>query len=149
LLDEGTPILSATPFLDRGHRVIYHGDVLSGGASDEVVVATAILSKAALIAVDLDFKRVVKRFGSPNSSEKYSKFDLIFIGCDPVMASKRIEHAMSFIENEWAVSRERRQGDFGWTLTIIALRPIADLKMIWAIRLEQTIFRFASGHSAI
>jgi len=107
LLDEGTPILSATPFLDRGHQVIYHDDVLSGGASDEVVVATAILNKAALIAVDVDFKRIVKRFGPPNSSEKYSKFDLIFIGCDPVMASKRIEHAMSFIENEWAVSREK------------------------------------------
>lgn len=107
LLDEGTPVLSASPFLDRGHQVIYHGDVLDSGAKDEIVASTAILNNAALIAVDLDMKRLARRFGSPDNGARFRKLDLIFIGCDPVMAAKRLAHAMSFIENEWSVRCEK------------------------------------------
>ncbi len=103
LLDEGTPVLAAQPFLTRNHKVIYHSDVLVSGSKDEIVVATAIVNKAALIAVDLDMKRFVRRFGSPNVSEKYQKLDLIFVGCNETLAAKRLEHAMSFIEHEWQV----------------------------------------------
>ena len=108
LLDEGTPVLSASPFADRGYQIIYHGDVLQGGAKDELVASTAILNNAALIAVDLDMKRLVKRFGSPdNNNPRFAKLDLIFVSCDAVMAAKRIDHAMSFIENEWSVRCEK------------------------------------------
>jgi hypothetical protein len=107
LLDEGTPILSADPFLRRGYQVIYHGDVLEGGAKDELVAANAILNGAALIAVDQDMKRLVRRFGSQDVGGRFKNLDLIFIGCDPVMAAKRIDHAMSFIEGEWDVRCEK------------------------------------------
>ncbi|MER9251437.1 hypothetical protein NKI59_06420 [Mesorhizobium sp. M0598] len=107
LLDEGTPVLSASPFLDRGYQIIYHGDVLESGAKDELVASTAILNSAALIAVDLDMKRLVKRFGSPGNNPRFAKLDLIFVGCDPVMTAKRLGHAMSFIENEWSVRCEK------------------------------------------
>lgn len=49
-------------WLSGGYKVIYHSDVLSSGAKDDVVVATAILNRAILIAVDGDMKRMVKRF---------------------------------------------------------------------------------------
>jgi predicted nuclease of predicted toxin-antitoxin system len=107
LLDEGTPVLAATAFLDRGYQVIYHSDVLESGAKDDVVVAIAMLNKAALIAVDLDMKRMVRRFGSPNNNEKFSKLDLIFVSCNETLAEKRLEHSMSFIENEWKVRCEK------------------------------------------
>lgn len=107
LLDEGTPILAADPFLDRGHQVIYFSDVLYSGAKDNVVAATAILNKAALVAIDADMKRMVKRFGSPNMSEKYSRLNLIFVSCNETLAAKRLEHAMTFIENEWEVSCQK------------------------------------------
>jgi predicted nuclease of predicted toxin-antitoxin system len=107
LLDEGTPVLSANPFLSRGYQVIHHAEVLESGASDEIVAAMAILNNAALIAVDLDMKRLVRRFGSPSNGPKFKKLDLIFIGCDAVMAEKRLEHAMSFVENEWSVRCEK------------------------------------------
>ena len=94
----------AEPVLSRGHRVIYHGDVLISGAKDEDVVRAAILNEAILIAIDFDMKRMVKRFGSPNVSERYSSLNLIFIGCNEVLAAKRLDHAMSFIENEWDVT---------------------------------------------
>ena len=97
----------AEPLLSRGHVVIYHGDVLVSGAKDEDVARAAILNQAVLIAVDPDFKRMVKRFGSPNLSERYSKLNLIFINCKPELAPKRLEHAMSFIENEWDVTCEK------------------------------------------
>ncbi len=107
LLDEGTPVPAAGPFIERGHEVIYHSEVLESGAKDEVVVVTAIMNGAALIAVDADMKRMVKRFGSPNSSERYAKLNLIFINCNEVLATKRLAHAMSFIENEWDVACEK------------------------------------------
>lgn len=107
LLDEGTPILSAEPFLQGGYQVILHGDVLDSGAKDELVAVTAILNNAALIAVDLDMKRLVRRFGSPDHDGRFKQLDLIFIGCGPVMAQKRISQAMSFIENEWDVRCEK------------------------------------------
>lgn len=103
LLDEGTPVLAAAPFTVRGYQAINHWDVLEASAKDEIVASTAILNSAALIAVDLDMKRLVKRFGAPNLDPRFARLDLIFVCCDPVMTSKRLEHAMSFIENEWSV----------------------------------------------
>jgi predicted nuclease of predicted toxin-antitoxin system len=108
LLDEGTPVLAATPFLDRGHRVIYHSDVLESGARDEVVAATAMINQAALIAVDLDMKRLVRRFGAPDASGHYRSLDLISISCNETLAAKRLDQALSFIEHEWRISRAKK-----------------------------------------
>ncbi len=64
LLDEGAPEPASIPFLQRGHQVIRHREVHDGGASDELVATTAILNQAVLMAVDLDMKRLVRRFGA-------------------------------------------------------------------------------------
>jgi predicted nuclease of predicted toxin-antitoxin system len=109
LLDEGTPIGVAKPFKDQGHRVIYHHQVLFPMATDDEVVRAAIMNEAALIAVDLDMKRLARRYGAPQNIEnvKYPKLNLIFMTCDGVMAEKRMAHAMTFLENEWAVCCEK------------------------------------------
>jgi hypothetical protein len=119
LLDEGTPILSATPFLSRGHQVIYHRDVLDNGARDELVAVTAILNNAVLIAIDLDMKKLVRRFGSPSNEARFNKLDLIFVGCDAVMAAKRLDHAMSSKTNGPSGVKSRR-GGFGSASKITA-----------------------------
>ena len=103
LLDEGAPVQIAGPFLSRSHQVIYHSDVLESGADDKHVVATSIVNEAVLIAVDLDMKRLVRRFGSPGNGEKFKDLDLISLSCNEVLAAKRLEQAMSLIENEWQV----------------------------------------------
>jgi hypothetical protein len=108
LLDEGTPVFVAAPFSSRGYRVIHHADILERGAKDDLVAAMAFLNNAILIALDLDRKRLVRRFGAPVSNERYSSLNLIFAGCNRILAPKRIEPAMSFIENEWSVAREKR-----------------------------------------
>ncbi len=107
LLDEGTPVAVAEPFLSRGHYAIYHSEVMDSDAKDEVVAATAILNNAILVAVDADMKRLVRRFGSPNNSEKYKRLHVIFLGCEQVLAAKRLDHAMSFVGGEWAVTCEK------------------------------------------
>ena len=107
LLDEGTQAPVALPFLNRSHEVIHHSDVLDPGAKDELVCATAILNKAILIAIDKDTKRIVKRFGAPDQDNKFARLNLIHICCNEVLVAKRIEHAMSFIENEWTVACEK------------------------------------------
>lgn len=107
LLDEGAPHSSAEPFVQNGYQAIFHGDVLDNGASDEMVAVTAMLNKAVLIAVDLDMKRLVRRFGTARDGGKFDKLNLIWVGCDPVMAAKRLIHAMTFIEHEWAICCEK------------------------------------------
>jgi len=107
MLDEGTPVPAAAPFVERGHQVIHHNDVLDSGANDELVVATAILNQAVLIAVDADMRRMVKRFGAPGPTERYSRLSLLSIRCNEVMAAKRLANAMSLIEHEWDFACEK------------------------------------------
>lgn len=107
LLDEGTPVPAARPFQKRSHSVIFHYEVLENGATDEQVVAAAILNEAVLIAVDADMRRMVRRFGTPGRSERYSRLSLIHLRCNEVMAAKRLDQAMSFIEHEWKFACEK------------------------------------------
>ena len=108
MLDEGAPRLAGDPFLKRGHQVIYHRDVCEGGAADEVVAAISIHNAAILIAIDNDMKRLVRRFGNGGNSERYFSLNLISIGCEEFMAAKRIEYAMSLIEHEWEICRQKK-----------------------------------------
>lgn len=101
LLDEGTPVQVAAPFRARGHRAILHGEVLSPGTKDPVVAATAIQNNAVLVAIDRDMKQLAKRWGNFQDGGRYKRLNLVFIACNPVLAPKRVEQAMSFIEHEW------------------------------------------------
>ena len=108
LLDEGTPIGVAQAFSAKNHTVIHHSDVLSPGCADEEVVAAAMLNHAALIAIDLDMKRFVRRFGSGNNNEKYKKLNLIHLCCAETLAPKRLVQVMSFIEHEWGWAKGKQ-----------------------------------------
>ena len=107
LLDEGAPQPVAEPLLKGGHQVIYHSDVLQSGASDDQVVIMAILNKSILIAVDADMKRLVRRFGSGGSEQKYKSLHLLFLTCNPSMAAKRLAHCLSLVGHEWHITREK------------------------------------------
>ena len=110
LLDEGTPVPVADPFTLKGHRVLHFHEVLTRGegVKDDVVAAMAIQNDAALIAVDPDLKRLMKRFGKSPDSARFKSLNLIWLSCNPVMATKRIEQAMSFIEHEWEFACGKR-----------------------------------------
>ena len=103
-------MLAADPFLSRGHRVIHHGDALANGDADELVAATAILNGAALIAVDRDMRRLARRFGSPSGGGRYDRLHLISVTCNEVLAAKRLDQALSFIEHEWQVACAKTAG---------------------------------------
>jgi hypothetical protein len=112
LLDEGTPVLAGAPFLTSGHQVINHHEVCEAGATDQVVAAQAILNMAILIAVDLDMKRLTRRFGGPRDGGRYDSLHLMFVSCDATLAAKRIEHSMSFIEHEWTFACKKKARRF-------------------------------------
>lgn len=107
MLDEGAPVPVAAPFLARGHQVIYHAEVLEPGAKDGVVCYTAMINKAVLIVVDRDMKQLAKRFGAADKDNKFPRLNLIYVSCNEVLAAKRLDHAMSFIENEWSVACQK------------------------------------------
>lgn len=104
LLDAGVPDSVGHVFAARGHIVIYYREVLSEREPDEVVCATALTNSAILIAVDGDMKRLAKRYGKEQKSVRFERLNLIKIGCNPVLAAKRAEQALSLIEHEWAFS---------------------------------------------
>jgi hypothetical protein len=74
---------------------------------DDVVCTTALANDAILLAIDPDMKRFPKRYGISHGSPRYANLSLIWIGCNEVLAAKRLEQAMSLIEHEWKVSDEK------------------------------------------
>jgi predicted nuclease of predicted toxin-antitoxin system len=110
LLDEGTPVPVADPFRRNGHRVILFHEVLTRGegVQDAVVAAMAMQNDAALIAVDPDLRRLMRRFGPTADNARFKSLNLIWLNCNPTLATKRIEQAMSFIEHEWEFACRKR-----------------------------------------
>jgi len=60
-----------------------------------------------LLAIDPDMKAFPKRYGISKGSPRYASLSLIWIGCNEVLAAKRLEQAMSLIEHEWKFSEEK------------------------------------------
>lgn len=102
MLDASAPESVAEVIEKAGHQVIRHNDVLAEGASDVVVCETAMSNKAILVAVDKDMKRLTRRFKPEN--ERFQKLSVIHLGCNAVMASKRMEQALALISLEYDIS---------------------------------------------
>jgi predicted nuclease of predicted toxin-antitoxin system len=105
LLDEGVPAEVAEVFSRRGHGVIPFGDVLTPSAPDELVCAAAQANGALLIAYDNDMKQYVRRRGQ--GPDRFKGLHLLKFNCPEPMAAKRLEGAMSMIENEWVVAHQK------------------------------------------
>lgn len=101
-LDASVPESVALVIESHGHQAIRHHQALAEGTTDAVVCETAIQNEAILVAVDSDMKHLSKRF--KNANDRFKKLSLVMISCSGVMASKRLDHAMSLIEHEWSVS---------------------------------------------
>lgn len=102
LLDASSPESVAKVIEGAGHKAIRHNDVLSEGATDVVVCETAMKNNAILVAVDNDMKRLTRRFKPEN--DRFKKLSVIHLGCNAVMASKRMEQALSLVAHEFDVS---------------------------------------------
>ncbi len=107
LLDEGAPDSIGRVFDSYGHFVIYHREVLDQGVADTVVCAAAVNNDAILIAVDGDMKRLAKRYGTAQISGRFERLNMIWIGCNGPLSSKRADQAMSFIQHEWDFSQAK------------------------------------------
>jgi predicted nuclease of predicted toxin-antitoxin system len=106
-LDASVPDSVAVVLRRHGHESILHRDVLPEGSSDPVVCATALANEAILVAIDGDMKSFAKRFGISHGSTRFARLNLIRLCCNEVLASKRLDQAMSFLENEWKVSETK------------------------------------------
>lgn len=102
LLDASSPESVAKIIEKAGHKAIRHNDVLAEGATDVVVCETAMKNNAILVAVDNDMKRLTRRFKPEN--DRFKKLSVIHLGCNAVMASKRMEQALSLVAHEFDVS---------------------------------------------
>jgi len=107
LLDASVPDSVATVFINRGHNVILHRDVLPEATPDEVVCTTALKNDAILVALDNDMKRIAKRYGANPVNTRFARLHLIRIGCNGILGAQRTEQAMSLIEHEWAFTKEK------------------------------------------
>jgi predicted nuclease of predicted toxin-antitoxin system len=91
----------------HGHDVVYYRDVLPEKVADDVVCSTALANEAILVAVDADMKQFAKRFGISHGSSRFDRLSLVRLCCNEVLASKRLDQAMSLIEHEWTFSDEK------------------------------------------
>jgi predicted nuclease of predicted toxin-antitoxin system len=107
LLDAGVPDSVAEVLREFGHHVILCREVLPERAPDDVVCATALANDAILVAIDGDMKRLAKRFGVSNSSERFKRLSIIRLCCNELLAAKRLRQAMTFVEHEWTISEEK------------------------------------------
>lgn len=98
LLDAGVPVSVGKAFQSHGHDVIYYHDVLPERANDLLVCETAMQNDAVLVAIDLDMRRIANRYGN---NPRFAKLNLLHLGCNEVMAAKRLEQALSLIQSEW------------------------------------------------
>lgn len=106
-LDAGVPDSVAEVFHKHGHVAILHREALPEKSTDAVVCATALANDAILVAIDGDMKTFAKRFGISHGSSRFAKLNIIRLCCNEVLASKRLDQAMTFIEHEWQVSEEK------------------------------------------
>ncbi len=125
LLDAGVPDSVGRVFEERGHTVIYHRDVLPEKTPDPVVATTALASGAILVAIDRDMKQMSQRYGMTARGDRFARLSLIRLCCDEVLASKRLKHAMSFVEHEWAVSEMKAARELWPKLGDGGLRRVA------------------------
>ena len=88
--------------IEHGHIVIFHRDALPEGAKDEVVCATALENDAILVALDSDMKQMARRYGAKTKVGRFATLNVIMLHCNEVLASKRLEQAITLIENEWS-----------------------------------------------
>lgn len=106
-LDAGVPDSVANVFKSSGHTAILHREALLEKTPDDVVCATALANDAILVAIDADMKGLAKRFGISSGSDRFARLSIIRICCNEVLASKRLDQAMSFVEHEWTISAEK------------------------------------------
>jgi predicted nuclease of predicted toxin-antitoxin system len=106
-LDAGVPDSVGETLEKSGHVVILYRQALPERIGDDVVCTTALANDAILLAIDPDMKSFPKRYGISHGSTRYASLSLIWIGCNEVLAAKRLEQAMSLIEHEWQVSDKK------------------------------------------
>ncbi len=103
LLDEGAPVGLRLPLAAAGHKVILHHQAIAAGSPDDLVCITAMINNAVLVAIDGDMKQFAKRYGvAPGNDGRFDKLHVLRICCDEVLALKRVEQAVSFIQHEWS-----------------------------------------------
>ena len=93
--------------MEHGHAVIFHRDLLPEKTPDEAVATAAVESDAILVAIDGDMKRIAKRYGISQGSDRFSRLSLIHLCCNEVLAAKRLEQALSLIEHEWTIKLQK------------------------------------------
>ncbi|WP_405023232.1 DUF5615 family PIN-like protein [Mesorhizobium sp. BE184] len=109
MLDENVPRSVADKLENLGHDVEFVRDVLPVGAVDPLVAAVAEKDDRVLISFDGDFERISPRI--PNGQKaRFRQLSRIWLRCSEFQASQRVERVMSFIEAEYNIAEESRDG---------------------------------------
>ena len=52
-------------------------------------------------------KQIAQRYGVTARGDRFARLNLLTLCCSETVAAKRLEHAMSFVEHEWAINQEK------------------------------------------
>ena len=105
LLDAGVPDSVGRMFIEHGHSVIFHRDILPERTPDTVVSTTALENGAILVACDGDMKQIAGSFGANN--DRFKKLNLIKLTCNESLAASRVAQMMELIELEFKFNQSK------------------------------------------
>jgi hypothetical protein len=80
---------------------------LAGAVFASGSATTGSANMRVLVAIDGDMKQLAKRFGISSGSERFKRLSILRLCCNEVLAAKRLQQAMTLIEHEWNISKEK------------------------------------------
>jgi predicted nuclease of predicted toxin-antitoxin system len=106
-IDQNVPDSVARLLASKNYEVVPLRTRIPTDSPDTLVAAVAEANNAILVTFDADFKALASKIGI--GRRRFASLSLIrFEKCRESGAAKRMEAALSLIEHEWAIGKERR-----------------------------------------
>lgn len=120
-IDHCVPESVARFLEDSGYDVLRLREKTVPNSPDTLVAAVSEANKAILVTMDGDFKSIAAREGI--GQRRFKRLSLLrFEKCRESKAAERLQAALSFIEHEWSVASQSRDGRMFVVITAATIR---------------------------
>ena len=87
-----------------GHEVILLREAIPPDSPDPVVAAVSQIHEAILVSMDSDFRKIAPRVPMGERA-RFRRLSRIALRCTEPQAARRIQAALSLIEQEWSAAQ--------------------------------------------
>jgi len=106
-IDQCVPDSVGRTLREAGYETILLREKIATNSPDTLVAAVAEANNAILVTMDADFKKIAGQYGVGQS--RFKKLSLIrFHRCRESQTAHRIVQALSLVEHEWTLAKDKR-----------------------------------------